>query len=88
MWRFQLTVGAVLLAGIPVLNVFTTHSHLGVSLFGGPGLLPVAAFDIVVLILGALLGWAAWWLGHKAKQKAAKKQTAADAGSTSTMEPV
>jgi uncharacterized iron-regulated membrane protein len=88
MWRFQLTVGAVLLAGIPLLNVFTTNSHLGVSLFGGPGLRPVAAFDIVVLVLGALLGWAAWWLGHKAKQKAASKQPAAGAGTTSTMEPV
>ena len=73
MWRFQLTVGAVLLAGIPVLNAITTDTHLGVTLFGGPGLRPVAAFDIVVMLLGLLLGWAAWWLGRKAKKAAARQ---------------
>ena len=74
MWRIQLTVGAAMLAGIPVLNAFTTDTHLGVTLFGGPGLRPVAAFDLVVLALGLLLGWAAWWLGRKARKQAAAKQ--------------
>lgn len=68
-------------AGIPVLNVFTTQTHLGVSLFGSPGLRPVAAFDLVALLLGALLGWAAWWLGKKATNKAAARQPAPDASS-------
>lgn len=76
MWRIQLTLGAAMLAGIPLLNAFTTDTHLGVTLFGGPGLRPVAAFDLVVLALGLLLGWAAWWLGRKAKKQAVAKQQA------------
>jgi len=76
MWRFQLTLGAVLLAGIPVLNALTTDTHLGVTLFGGPALRAVAGFDLVVMLLGLLLGWAAWWLGRKAKKQAAARQPA------------
>ena len=76
MWRFQLTLGAVLLAGIPVLNALTTDTHLGVTLFGGPALRAVAGFDIVVLLLGLLLGWAAWWLDRKAKKQAVARQPA------------
>jgi len=76
MWRIQLTLGAAMLAGIPLLNAFTTDTHLGVTLFGGPGLRPVATFDLVVLALGLLLGWAAWWLGRKAKKQAVAKQQA------------
>jgi uncharacterized iron-regulated membrane protein len=79
MWRFQLSVGALMLAGLPVLNAITTDTHLGVSLFGGPGLRPVAGFDLVVLVLGLLLGYAAWWLGRKAKKQAAAKQPTAAA---------
>ena len=76
MWRFQLSLGALLLGTLPLLNAFTTDTHLGVTLFGGPGLRPVAGFDLVVLLLGALLGWAAWWLGRKGKQQAAIKAAA------------
>jgi len=78
MWRFQLTLGALLLAGIPVLNALTTDTHLGVSLFGGPALRAVAGFDIVVLLLGLLLGYAAWWLGRPKKPAAANKPVPAD----------
>ena len=78
MWRLQLTLGAVLLAGIPVLNALTTDTHLGVSLFGGPALRAVAGFDLVVLALGLLLGYAAWWLGRPRKPAAAKKPAPAD----------
>lgn len=76
MWRFQLIVGAVLLCGVPLLNVFTTDTHLGVTLFGPAGLRPVAAFDLVVFALGMLLGYAAWWLKRK-EQKAAGKAAGA-----------
>lgn len=78
MWRFQLTLGAVLLAGIPLLNAVTTETHLGVTLFGGPALRAVAGFDLVALVLGLLLGYAAWWLGRPKKPAAAKKPAPAD----------
>lgn len=76
MWRFQLMLGAALLGGLPLLNALTTDTHLGVTLFGGPGLRPVAGFDLVTLMLGALLGWAAWWLGRKARKEALAKPAA------------
>jgi uncharacterized iron-regulated membrane protein len=78
MWRFQLTLGAVLLAGIPVLNALTTDTHLGVTLSGGPALRAVAGFDLVVLALGLLLGYAAWWLGRPKKPAAASTPAPAD----------
>ena len=81
MWRFQLTLGALLMAGLPVLNFFTTDSHLGVTLFGGPALHPLAGFDLVTLALGLLLGWAAWWVGRKGLKQAGAKSSAARAAS-------
>ena len=56
MWRFQLSVGAASLAGLPPLNAYTTDTHLGVPLFGPAGLRPVAGFDLMMLVLGNLLG--------------------------------
>jgi uncharacterized iron-regulated membrane protein len=64
MWRIQLSIGALLLAGIPVLNALTTTSHLGLTLFGATGLNAVAGFDLVTLVLGLLLAGAAWSLGR------------------------
>ena len=72
MWRFQLLLGAALLGGLPLVNAATTGSHLGVTLFGPPALRPVAGFDIVVLLLGAFLACAAWWLGKPKKAAAGK----------------
>ncbi|ASU41142.1 hypothetical protein hmeg3_24465 [Herbaspirillum sp. meg3] len=71
MWQWQLWVGALLFMGIPVLNVFTTSSHLGVTLFMAQGPWPVAGFDLTVLALGIGLAFAAWHLGRK--KKAVKK---------------
>ncbi len=67
MWCVQLGIAALLLAGIPVLNALTTTSHLGVSLFGGPGLGAVAGVDLVTLALGLLLAGAAQslWAGRQ-----------------------
>jgi len=62
MWRIQLAAGAFLFCTLPVLNVFTTDSHLGASLFMGRGPVSVAAFDLVVLVLGMGLAYAAWKL--------------------------
>lgn len=66
MWRLQLGAGALLLMGIPVLNVFTTSSHLGVTLLQGRGPAAVAGFDLTVFALGLLLAYAAIRLGRRA----------------------
>jgi len=72
MWQWQLWTGALLFMGIPLLNVFTTSSHLGVTLFMAQGPWSVAGFDLTVLALGIGLALAAWHLGRK-KKKAGKK---------------
>ncbi|KAI3591187.1 iron-regulated membrane protein [Cupriavidus sp. U2] len=72
MWRVQLWVAATLFAGVPVLNALTTSTHLGVTLFHGPGV--VAGFDLTAMALGIGLGAAAWVLG---KQGAAPRKAAA-----------
>ncbi len=82
MWRMQLTAGAILLGGLPVLNIVTTQSHLGATLLLGRGPAPVAAFDLVVLMLGLLLGYAA----HKLKPLPSKEKKAA-AGTSNTALP-
>ncbi|MBB5391983.1 MULTISPECIES: PepSY domain-containing protein [unclassified Herbaspirillum] len=76
MWRFQLSVAAAMFIGIPILNVFTTHSHLGVTLLLGRGPWPVAGFDITVLLLGSALALAVRALGKREK----KQDKAAAAG--------
>ncbi len=81
MWQCQLLVGGVLFALIPVLNVFTTHSHLGVTLFQSKGPVAVAGFDLFVLGFGLLLIYAAKRLAPRkvelklnAKNKAIEKK--------------
>ncbi|WP_082552091.1 PepSY domain-containing protein [Massilia sp. Root351] len=66
MWRLQLGAGALLLMGIPVLNVFTTSSHLGVTMLQSRGPVAVAGFDLTVFALGLLLACAAHRLGRSA----------------------
>ncbi len=63
MWRMQLWAGAALFAGLPVLNAFTTSTHLGVTLFQGPAV--IAGFDLTVLALGLGLAASAWMLGKR-----------------------
>ena len=70
MWRLQLGAGALLLMGIPVLNVFTTSSHLGVTLLQSRGPAAVAGFDLTVFALGLLLACASHRLGRPANQAA------------------
>jgi uncharacterized iron-regulated membrane protein len=70
MWRFQLSVGAAMFIGIPILNVFTTHSHLGVTLLLGRGPWQVAGFDITVLLLGIALAMVVRALNKREKKQA------------------
>ncbi|WP_433691932.1 PepSY-associated TM helix domain-containing protein [Herbaspirillum seropedicae] len=74
MWRAQLGAGALLFAGIVVLNIFTTHSHLGVTLLLGRGPWPVAGFDLTMLALGASL-----WLAERILARRQRRQRAAAA---------
>ncbi|NHZ97975.1 PepSY-associated TM helix domain-containing protein [Massilia sp. CCM 8734] len=67
MWRLQLAAGALLFGAIPLLNVLTTSSHLGVTLVDGPS--AVAWFDITVLALGLLLAYGALRLGRGGVKK-------------------
>jgi hypothetical protein len=68
MWQLQLWLGAALLSGVPLINGLTTTSHLGVALSQGKGLGAVAGFDLTVLALGLMLGYAAWSLGRNRKR--------------------
>ncbi|MDQ1833529.1 PepSY-associated TM helix domain-containing protein [Massilia scottii] len=78
MWRLQLAAGAFLFGAIPLLNVLTTSSHLGVTLLNGPS--AVAWFDIAVLALGLLLGYGALRLGRGKVKTNEVKATVANAG--------
>ncbi|MFJ7566182.1 PepSY-associated TM helix domain-containing protein [Herminiimonas sp. NPDC097707] len=62
MWQWQLRIGGVLFALLPLLNCFTTDTHLGVTLLQGKGPFAVAGFDLFVLGLGLLMIHAAKWL--------------------------
>ncbi|MES2413021.1 MAG: PepSY-associated TM helix domain-containing protein [Pseudomonadota bacterium] len=71
MWQAQLAIGGLLFATIPLLNVFTSPTHLGVSL--PEGMWRIAGVDLTCLVLGLFLVWAAWWVGKRAGKKAAKE---------------
>jgi hypothetical protein len=62
-WVEQLSVGAMLFIGVPVLNALTTSQHLGVSLANGDW--AMAGFDLTCLGSGVFLAWAAWKMQHR-----------------------
>ncbi len=89
MWIWQLGAAAFMFGAIPVLNAFTTATHLGYSI--PAGLWRVAGFDLVCLALGAALAACCWHLlrkdgskdGRRVPRKHAPPQTPAalaDAG--------
>ncbi len=53
MWAWQLYLGAALFALVPVVNAFTTHAHLGITLRSGDWVL--AGFDLSMLAFAAML---------------------------------
>ncbi|MFC6336597.1 PepSY domain-containing protein [Pseudomonas sp. CCM 7891] len=63
-WVEQLSLGALLFIGIPLLNALTTSQHLGVSLARGDW--AMAGFDLTCLGSGVFLAWAAWKMQHRA----------------------
>ena len=74
MWQVQLWAGALLFAGVPLMNALTTASNLLFSIRAG--LWEVAGFDLVCLALGLCLGAAAWWVGKR--KTVARPRTAAN----------
>jgi uncharacterized iron-regulated membrane protein len=86
MWRLQLWTAAALFGGIPLLNVFTTDSHLGVTLLQGQGPAAVAGFDLTTLALGGVFACAAWKLGRRGA-RAARVSAGAAVGTTGVRRP-
>jgi len=70
MWQIFLGIGGTMFISLPLLNVFTTGSHLGVTLFQGRGPSAVAGFDLFTLVFGFALLYAAH---HLQKKKRALK---------------
>jgi len=61
-WRDQLYAAAVLFGLLPLLNAFTTNSHLLIT--GPKGEWAVAGVDLTALAIGGLLGWVARRVGE------------------------
>ncbi len=59
-WSVLMAAGAMVWAGLPVLNALTTHAHLGITLPAGEWMW--AGMDLSFLATGALMGWLAWRL--------------------------
>lgn len=57
-WTEQLTLAALSFAMLPLVNALTTERHLVHSLATGDWVF--AGFDLTVMGLGAVFGWAAW----------------------------
>ncbi|WP_293775782.1 PepSY-associated TM helix domain-containing protein [uncultured Oxalicibacterium sp.] len=72
-WQVVLSIGGLMFMALPVLNVFTTHSHLGVTLLQGKGPWPVVGFDLFALVFGFCLLYA---VRHLQKKKTAMKPVA------------
>jgi uncharacterized iron-regulated membrane protein len=68
MWRVQLAIGGLLFAALPLLNAATGGAGLAASLKNG--LWAVAGFDLVSLLLGMLLLFAAYRLGSRSVPRA------------------
>ncbi|GGC01402.1 membrane protein [Oxalicibacterium flavum] len=73
MWQIMLGIGGAMFVGLPLLNVFTTDSHLGITLLQGKGPWPVVGFDLFALVFGIALFYA---VRHLQKKKSAMKPVA------------
>jgi hypothetical protein len=62
-WLEQLSVTAAAFALLPILNLLTTHRHLGQSLNSGDWVF--AGFDLTVLAIGLVFAYAARKVRHK-----------------------
>ncbi|HVR50661.1 MAG TPA: PepSY-associated TM helix domain-containing protein, partial [Pseudorhodoferax sp.] len=83
MWQVQLALGGLLFALLPVLNPLTGGMGLLASVPAGQW--RVAGFDLTVLVLGAGLLAAAWYVGKR--KPAAKPRTATAKAETPVRTP-
>jgi hypothetical protein len=77
MWCRQLCTGGALFVLLPLLNIFTTDTHLGVTLFQGKGPWAVAGFDLFSLAFGCALLCAARLALPKPARRTVDEQAAA-----------
>ncbi|PEQ13679.1 hypothetical protein B2G71_04985 [Novosphingobium sp. PC22D] len=76
-WLEQLTAAGALFAALPVLNLMTSHAHLGVTVPAGNWM--VAGFDLVALATGLALLAAAAKLRRRIARAASKPPVATHA---------
>ncbi|BCA56558.1 membrane protein [Nitrospira sp. KM1] len=74
-WKRQLSVAALLLGSLPLLNAFTTKSHLLVSVPRGQW--AVAGVDLTALAAGVLLGWMVRRLGQDSPEQSHRQVSSA-----------
>lgn len=87
-WVEQLGVAALAFGLLPLLNLFTTDRHLGQSLTAGDW--AFAGFDLTVLAIGLMFGWAAWrvWWTRQAPNAAHARGYTSQSGQTAQGEQV
>ncbi|MEN4921894.1 PepSY-associated TM helix domain-containing protein [Achromobacter spanius] len=81
-WQDLLSIAALALALVPVVNAFTTQRHLGVSLPQGDWVM--AGFDLTCLASAVLFGWMAR-KAAKARSAPARTPAKARAGRSETV---
>lgn len=72
-WKRQLSVAALLLGSLPLLNTLTTKSHLLATVPRGQW--AVAGVDLTALAAGLLLGWMARRLGQGDPEQSYRRVT-------------
>lgn len=62
-WVEQLTLAAIIFMFLPLLNVFTSNQHLGITIFKGDWVM--AGFDLLILFFGFVFALAAMQTNRK-----------------------
>lgn len=75
-WTPQFIAGAVLFAGLPVINAVTTQTHLGITLAQGNWV--YAGFDLTMLGIATLLGLTGWYASRTPSNRKPAKRKASE----------
>jgi uncharacterized iron-regulated membrane protein len=79
-WREQLAIGALLFAALPVYNVIATQRGLFDSVAAGDN--AMAAVDVGLLAIGAVLAWMAWAVVRHGRRTPSRAQHRARSATT------